>query len=285
MMRSYLNVMIRMGRISGTVTVRRGLLELQTRIHQFVQSRWQYLPMTLLPKVNPPVDRNHGLRHLVDQILWIAQTVMQGLNLELVLWISQMDSAIHRVTLTERIVLYIVLCGTLWIPEITHPYGTRQSYRLNSMQKIFKVNTMQSIFSKIITVDSEGEEVWGVCCEFNLCASSSPMKTRFGMSVVNLTHSGLVTPYGDNISSDNGLMPDGTKPLPEPMLTDHQWSPVTFTLGQFHKRCLNHQSLKSIWKSNITFHSNFPGTNELIYVLPQSLECCIEYHHIEPRYL
>ena len=38
--------------------------------------------------------------------------------------------------------------------------------------------------------------------------------------------------------------PDGTKPLPEPMLTDHQWSPMPFMLGQFHKRCLNYQSLK-----------------------------------------
>ena len=26
----------------------------------------------------------------------------------------------------------------------------------------------------------------------------------------------------------NSLWPDGTKPLPEPMLTDHQWSPVAF---------------------------------------------------------
>ena len=58
-----------------------------------------------------------------------------------------------------------------------------------------------------------------------------------------------------NIGSGNGLLPDGTKPLPEPMLTDHLWSPVTFILGQFHKRCFNHQSLKSIWnyKSKISF--------------------------------
>ena len=33
-----------------------------------------------------------------------------------------------------------------------------------------------------------------------------------------LTHCGLMTPYG----SGNGLLPDGTQPLPEPMLTDHQ---------------------------------------------------------------
>ena len=54
-----------------------------------------------------------------------------------------------------------------------------------------------------------------------------------------------------NIGSGNGLLPDGTKPLPEPMLTDHQWSPVTFILGQFLKRCLNYRSLKPIWKSHI----------------------------------
>ena len=41
-----------------------------------------------------------------------------------------------------------------------------------------------------------------------------------------LTHSGLVTPYATKlwayIGSGNGLLPDGTKPLPEPMLIDHQ---------------------------------------------------------------
>ena len=81
-----------------------------------------------------------------------------------------------------------------------------------------------------------------------------------------ITHCGLVMPYSEiwvNIGSGNGLLPDGTKPLPEPMLTDHQWSPVTFILGQFHKRCLNHQSLKSVWKLRLKFHSNFPGANEL----------------------
>ena len=41
-----------------------------------------------------------------------------------------------------------------------------------------------------------------------------------------LTHWGRVMPYGDsdlvNIGSGNGLLPDGTKPLPEQMLTYHQ---------------------------------------------------------------
>ena len=75
---------------------------------------------------------------------------------------------------------------------------------------------------------------------------------------VILTHYGLVTPYGElateiwvNIGSGNGLLPEGTKPLPEPMLTDLQWSPVTFILRQFHKRYLNRQSLKSVWKLHV----------------------------------
>ena len=40
---------------------------------------------------------------------------------------------------------------------------------------------------------------------------------------LELSHWDLVTPFGDmdlaNIGSGNGLLPDGTKPLPEPMLT------------------------------------------------------------------
>ena len=58
------------------------------------------------------------------------------------------------------------------------------------------------------------------------------------MSKVNsiLTYCGLVTPYGDkvqvNIGSGNGLLPDGTKPLPEPML----------------KKCSRYQPLMSVWK-------------------------------------
>ena len=61
----------------------------------------------------------------------------------------------------------------------------------------------------------------------------------------------MLTEIWVNIGSDNGLLPDGTKPLPESMLTDHQWTTVTFIWGQFHKRCLNHQSLKSVWKVHV----------------------------------
>ena len=55
-----------------------------------------------------------------------------------------------------------------------------------------------------------------------------------------LMHYVPVKPYGDIISSDNGLLPNGTKPLPESMLT-YQLGPMTVTWVQFHKRYINHQ--------------------------------------------
>ena len=51
-----------------------------------------------------------------------------------------------------------------------------------------------------------------------------------------------------NTGSGNGLLPDGTKPLPEPMLIYLQFSPVTCICGQFHIWNLYHHSLKLGWK-------------------------------------
>ena len=47
----------------------------------------------------------------------------------------------------------------------------------------------------------------------------------------NLTHCDSMMPYGVkvpvNIGQGNGLLPDATKPLPELMLTSHQWDNKT----------------------------------------------------------
>ena len=64
--------------------------------------------------------------------------------------------------------------------------------------------------------------------------------------------------------SGSTLVPSGNKPLLEPMLIDHQWSPVTFILGQFHNRCPKPSITKIYLKTTyIKLHSNFPGANEL----------------------
>ena len=69
----------------------------------------------------------------------------------------------------------------------------------------------------------------------------------------SLTHCGLVTPHGTeiwaNIASGNGLLPDGTKPLPEPMLNFEMPQP------SITKICLKITCL--------TFRSYFPRANEL----------------------
>ena len=40
-----------------------------------------------------------------------------------------------------------------------------------------------------------------------------------------------------NIGPSNGLLPDGTKQLHEPILTSYQWGTVAFTRQIFHSEC------------------------------------------------
>ena len=66
---------------------------------------------------------------------------------------------------------------------------------------------------------------------------------------------GLVTPNGDiywiNISSDNGLLPDGTKPLSKPMATSHGWVSAAFTLEQFISQWLSYYSKNDFENYNL----------------------------------
>ena len=96
----------------------------------------------------------------------------------------------------------------------------------------------------------------------------TPLLMHWGYMSFALTHCGLVMLYGDrdlvNFGSGNGLLPDGTKPLPEPMLTDHQWSP-----SDIHIRAISQEMPQpsiTEFRLKITylnFHSNFPGASEL----------------------
>ena len=75
----------------------------------------------------------------------------------------------------------------------------------------------------------------------------------------------MATEIWVNIDSGNGLLPDSSKPLPEPMSTDHQ-----LKSSDIHIRAISEgMSQPSITNVNLKitclkFHSNLPGANELI---------------------
>ena len=54
-----------------------------------------------------------------------------------------------------------------------------------------------------------------------------------------------------NIDLGNGLMYDGTKPLPEPMLTYHQRDPLTFNTQD-----INPQEVLEVYAFKITYTSH-----------------------------
>ena len=61
----------------------------------------------------------------------------------------------------------------------------------------------------------------------------------------------MATEIWVNIGSGNGLLPDGTKPLPEPRLTNYQRGLVAFIWfiwGEFHRECSGDLSLIWVWK-------------------------------------
>ena len=55
----------------------------------------------------------------------------------------------------------------------------------------------------------------------------------------------MAAKIGVNNYSGNGLLPDGTKPLPEPVLTYHQCSPFVFTTGAISQQLLKISILES----------------------------------------
>ena len=71
----------------------------------------------------------------------------------------------------------------------------------------------------------------------------------------------MVTEIWVNFGSVNGLLPDSTNPLPEPMLKNNQWGPVT-SEGNFTRdtSAMNKATLTMTYKK---LYSYLWGANEL----------------------
>ena len=94
-----------------------------------------------------------------------------------------------------------------------------------------------------------------------------------------------------NIGSDHGLLPDGTKPLPKPMLTFLQLTrtPWQSPDGSFMKKTQTKITKISLKITYLKFDLNFPGANELIYPMcarnwpnSQILQCTSSISHNAP---
>ena len=87
-----------------------------------------------------------------------------------------------------------------------------------------------------------------------------------GLIVAHWHH--LVIGIWVNLGSGNGLLPVGTKPLPKPMLTNHQWGLVPFTWGQFHRKYSRYKLDICLKITNLRLQTHLQGTNELISHVP-----------------
>ena len=68
-----------------------------------------------------------------------------------------------------------------------------------------------------------------------------------------------------NFGSGNGLLPDGTKYLPKPLLTNHQWSSVIFHSGLFYRKWLRYVSKICLKIRESKLEPHLPGASELTH--------------------
>ena len=88
--------------------------------------------------------------------------------------------------------------------------------------------------------------------------------SRTGLNPAQWRH--MATEIWVNIGSGNGLLPDGTKPLPEPMLINSEvnWH-IRAISQEMHQPSITKIRLKITY---IKFNSNFPGAYELNMIRP-----------------
>ena len=92
------------------------------------------------------------------------------------------------------------------------------------------------------------------------------------LGINELTHCGLLMSYSDidwsNIGPGDGLLPDGTMPLPEPMLTQHQQVFWHSPQENLNRSCSRIQP--------VTWIRNLTDANELRPSYLHTLDCCLQ---------
>ena len=92
--------------------------------------------------------------------------------------------------------------------------------------------------------------------------------TRLTLALTVALWRHMATEIWVHIGSGNGLLPDGTKPLPEIWLIFCEirvWNPMTFTWKQFHRGILKISIFDIYLKmTNLKLQPHLPGANELI---------------------
>ena len=85
-------------------------------------------------------------------------------------------------------------------------------------------------------------EMPAILPRYQKCQSTHIRMSAISLTVACWRH--MATWIWINISSDNSLLPEGTKPLTEPVVTYHRWGVVTVSLRQFDKGYLSCQFRK-----------------------------------------
>ena len=127
---------------------------------------------------------------------------------------------------------------------------------------------------------------WSTLAQVMACCLEAPshyLNQVFGILKVQLTHCDLILPHSNrrytwvNTDSSNGMLPSGTKPLPEPILTEHQWGSVAFSWEAISYELFKieiHEEIYEVSSKNYTFKITATHTD---YEWCQAITCTNEF--------
>ena len=110
-----------------------------------------------------------------------------------------------------------------------------------------KIRSMHWLLMPWLLVSPGHQHPWHWTCRINWCLFSTRKNQDYWFTICGL---GCHILNWVNFGSRNGLLPDSTKLLPEPMLTLHQLRPVACIWGYDHKKILTYQWVSQEWKSH-----------------------------------
>ena len=123
--------------------------------------------------------------------------------------------------------------GTKSYPE---PLITRQTHWSISQCNLFHLLFRPQSVNFLLAVICSSQHPWSWRGRLQ-GGRSHCIYEEFGASLLSFLQDAPLSKFNSwvNIGSVNGLMPDGTKPLLEPMLTYDKYGPMAFIWGHYHK--------------------------------------------------
>ena len=155
----------------------------------------------------------------------------------------------QRASDVKRLCFYVLIAWTNcsrnnWVTwdAITLMWRHKWTYLLVSFKR-WRIKHQVNLFFRFVIMECQAVYVGR-----DLIVQLIPEVSQSSTFINSLWPGDSIKRHRSGSARCNGLSPDGTNTLPEPLLINYQWGLVTFTSDQVHRKCSRYLSLICVWK-------------------------------------